>query len=69
MVDDNPGTTIIPHSSKIKFKDIVINLVDVGGLKKKKSKSHDKKQKLITKETLKSLKHSDIVLFLNRSKF
>ena len=63
MVDDNPGTTVLPHSTKIKFKDIVINLVDVGGLKKK-SKSHDKKQKLITKETLKSLKHSDIVLFL-----
>ena len=66
MVDDNPGTTVLPHSSKIKFKDIVINLVDVGGLKKK-SKSHDKKQKLITKETLKSLKHSDIVLFLTEA--
>ena len=65
MVDDNPGTTVLPHSSKIKFKDIVINLVDVGGLKK--SKSHDKKQKLITKETLKSLKHSDIVLFLTEA--
>ena len=63
MVDDNPGTTVLPHTTKIKFKDIVINLVDVGGLKKK-SKSHDKKQKLITKETLKNLKHSDIVLFL-----
>ena len=68
MVDDNPGTTVLPNSSKIKFKDIVINLVDVGGLKKK-SKSHDKKQKLITKETLKNLKHSDIVLFFNRGKF
>ena len=55
MVDDNPGTTVLPHSSKLNLK-IVINLVDVGGLKK--SKSHDKKQKLITKETLKSLKHS-----------
>ena len=65
-VDDNPGTTVLPYSSKIKFKDIVINLVDVGGLKKK-SKSHDKKQKLITKETLKSLKHSDIVLFLTEA--
>ena len=66
MVDDNPGTTVLPHSSKIKFKDIVINLVDAGGLKKK-SKSHDKKQKLITKETLKILKHSDIVLFLTEA--
>ena len=66
MVDDNPGTTVLPHTTKIKFKDIVINLVDVGGLKKK-SKSHDKKQKLITKETLKNLKHSDIVLFLTEA--
>ena len=63
MVDDNPGTTVLPHATKIKFKDIIINLVDAGGLKKK-SKSHDKKQKLITKETLKILKHSDTVLFL-----
>ena len=66
IVDDTPGTTVLPHCSKIKFKDIVINLVDVGGLKKK-SKSHDKKQKLITKETLKNLKHSDIVLFLTEA--
>ena len=66
MVDDNPGTTVLPHATKIKFKDIIINLVDAGGLKKK-SKSHDKKQKLITKETLKSLKHSDIVLFLTEA--
>ena len=66
LVDDNPGTTIIPHLTEITFKDIIINLIDAGGLKK--SKSHDKKQKLITKETLKILKHSDIVLF-NRSKF
>ena len=66
MVDDNPGTTVLPHTTKIKYKDIVINLVDVGGLKKK-SKSHDKKQKLITKETLKNLKHSNIVLFLTEA--
>lgn len=66
LVDDNPGTTVLPHTTKIKFKDIIINLVDAGGLKKK-SKSHDKKQKLITKETLKILKHSDIVLFLTEA--
>ena len=34
MVDDNPGTTIIPHLTEITFKDIIINLIDVGGLKK-----------------------------------
>ncbi len=66
LVDDNPGTTVLPHATKIKFKDIIINLVDAGGLKKK-SKSHDKKQKLITKETLKILKHSDIVFFLTEA--
>ncbi len=66
LVDDNPGTTVLPHATKIKFKYIIINLVDAGGLKKK-SKSHDKKQKLITKETLKILKHSDIVFFLTEA--
>ena len=28
-VDNNPGTTIIPH-----LTDIIINLIDAGGLKK-----------------------------------
>jgi GTP-binding protein len=38
-------------------------LIDLGGLKKK-SKSHEKKQKLITSETLKKLNMSDVVLFI-----
>ena len=65
-VDNNPGTTIIPHLTEITFKDIIINLIDAGGLKKK-SKSHNQKQQLITKETLKMLKQSDIVLFLTEA--
>ena len=62
-VSEVSGTTIFPIELSEKFKDLKINLIDLGGLKKK-SKSHEKTQKLITSETLKKLKLSDVVLFI-----
>lgn len=62
-VNEVSGTTIYPIELSKKFKDLKINLIDLGGLKKK-SKSHGKTQKLITSETLKKLKISDVVLFI-----
>ena len=62
-VSEISGTTIYPIELSEKFKDLKINLIDLGGLKKK-SKSHEKTQKLITSETLKKLKISDVVLFI-----
>ncbi len=62
-VSEISGTTIYPIELSEKFKDLKINLIDLGGLKKK-SKSHEKKQKLITSETLKKLNMSDVVLFI-----
>ena len=55
-VSEISGTTIYPIELSEKFKDLKINLIDLGGLKKK-SKSHEKKQKLITSETLKKIKN------------
>ena len=57
------GTTVYPISSLKEFKDVNINLFDLGGLKKK-SKSHHEKQKLITNYTLKQINLSDIVFFI-----
>ena len=62
-VSEVSGTTIYPIELSEKYKDLKINLIDLGGLKKK-SKSHEKTQKLITSETLKKLKLSDVVLFI-----
>lgn len=62
-VSEISGTTIYPVKSCKAFKDLNINLVDLGGLKKK-SKSHMDKQKLITNLTLKTLKISDLVFFI-----
>ena len=62
-VSEISGTTVYPIELSEKFKDLKINLIDLGGLKKK-SKSHEKKQKLITSETLKKLNMSDVVLFI-----
>jgi len=42
---------------------ININLIDLGGLKRK-SKSHNTKQKLINDETLKKLNLSDVIFFI-----
>ena len=62
-VSEVSGTTVYPIELSEKFKDLKINLIDLGGLKKK-SKSHEKKQILITSETLKKLNISDVVLFI-----
>tara|TARA_B100000963_G_scaffold161947_1_gene140829 strand:+ start:2980 stop:3789 length:810 start_codon:yes stop_codon:yes gene_type:complete len=62
-VSEISGTTVYPIELSEKFKDLKINLIDLGGLKKK-SKSREKKQKLITSETLKKLNISDVVLFI-----
>ncbi|WP_440680233.1 GTPase [Candidatus Pelagibacter sp. HIMB1517] len=57
------GTTIYPISSSKEFKNININLIDLGGLKKK-SKSYEGKQKLITSHTIKQINLSDVVFFI-----
>ncbi len=57
------GTTIYPISSIENYKDLSINLIDLGGLKKK-SKSHESKQKIITLETIKKLNFSELVFFI-----
>lgn len=62
-VSDISGTTIFPISYVKNFKDLSINLVDLGGLKRK-SKSYEKQQKVITSETIKQLKISDLVFFI-----
>ena len=61
-VSQEPGTTINAISKSIIYKNIKINLFDTGGIKK--SKSHNEKQITITKDTIKFLKKSDIVIFL-----
>jgi len=62
-VSEIAGTTIYPVKISKAYKSIKLNLIDSGGLKKK-SKSHEKKQKLITSETLKQISLSDIVFFI-----
>ncbi len=62
-VNQEPGTTINAISKSINYKNTKINLFDTGGIKKK-SKSHSEKQITITKDTIKFLKKSDIVIFL-----
>lgn len=62
-VSEISGTTVYPISSTKEYKDLNINLIDLGGLKRK-SKSHDNKQKLITNETLSQLKNTDLVFFV-----
>ena len=62
-VSEISGTTIYPVSSSKDFQDLNINLIDLGGLKKK-SKSHEKKQKLINRQTLNQLNISDVVFFV-----
>ena len=62
-VSEISGTTIYPISSSKDFQDLNINLIDLGGLKKK-SKSHEKKQKLINRQTLNQLNISDVVFFV-----
>jgi GTP-binding protein len=57
------GTTVYPVNRIFKSEKVEINFFDIGGLKKK-SKSHEEKQIVITTETLKKLKLSDIVLFI-----
>ena len=62
-VSDISGTTVYPINSSKKYNDLNINLIDLGGLKKK-SKSHSDKQRLITNETLLQLKKTDLVFFV-----
>ena len=62
-VSDISGTTVYPISSIKEFDDLNINLIDLGGLKKK-SKSHTNKQKIITSETIKQLNQSDVIFFV-----
>ena len=62
-VEDISGTTIYPIKHSKIFKDLSINLIDLGGLKKK-SKSHESTQKIITKETLKEINQSQIIFFV-----
>tara|TARA_B100001027_G_scaffold145148_1_gene101358 strand:- start:10244 stop:11059 length:816 start_codon:yes stop_codon:yes gene_type:complete len=62
-VSEKSGTTVYPILFTNKFKDLSINLIDLGGLKKK-SKSHENKQQLITSETIKQLNYSDLVFFV-----
>ena len=63
QVSEISGTTIYPISYDEKFNDININLIDLGGLKKK-SKSYENKQKIITSQTIKQLKICDVVFFV-----
>ena len=62
-VSEVSGTTVYPISSSSEYKNLNINLIDLGGLKKK-SKSHEDKQKLITSETLGQLRNTDLVFFV-----
>jgi len=62
-VSDKSGTTIYPISSVKEYGGLDINLIDLGGLKKK-SKSYIENQKIITSETLKKLEISNLVFFV-----
>jgi len=62
-VSEISGTTVHPIISPKEFNNLNINLIDLGGLKKK-SKSHDNKQKLITSYTIKQLNMSKVVFFV-----
>ena len=62
-VSEISGTTIYPISSFKDYQGLNINLIDLGGLKKK-SKSHEKKQKLINNQTINKLNISDVVFFV-----
>ena len=62
-VSEISGTTVYPVSSLEKINDININLIDLGGLKKK-SKSHENKQKIITSETINKILLSNVILFI-----
>ena len=62
-ISETSGTTVYPIELSKEFKDLRINLIDLGGLKKK-SKTFEKKQKIITSETLKKLNISDVVFFV-----
>ena len=62
-VSEISGTTVYPISFAEEFNNLNINLIDLGGLKKK-SKSHEKKQKIINDNTLNQLKISDLVFFV-----
>jgi GTP-binding protein len=62
-VSDISGTTVFPINKIFKTEKLLINFIDIGGIKKK-SKSHEAKQQIITKESLKQLVVSDIVLFI-----
>ncbi|MCI5054209.1 MAG: GTP-binding protein [Pelagibacteraceae bacterium] len=57
------GTTVYPIISTQDYKNFNLNLIDLGGLKKK-NKSYEKIQKLITAETLNQLKYANIILFI-----
>jgi GTP-binding protein len=62
-VSEISGTTVYPINKIYNVGKNEINFIDIGGLKKK-SKSHEKKQQIITRETLKKLMLSDIALFI-----
>ena len=62
-VSSESGTTVFAITSRKEYKDLQLNLIDLGGLKRK-SKSHSKNQKIITLETLNNLKLSDLVFFV-----
>ena len=62
-VSEISGTTVYPINKIYNVGENEINFIDIGGLKKK-SKSHEKKQQIITRETLKKLMLSDIALFI-----
>lgn len=57
------GTTVYPISFSEKYNGLNLNLIDLGGLKKK-AKSHESKQQTITSETLKQLKIANLILFI-----
>ncbi len=63
FVSDISGTTVYPISYLSEYNNLNINLIDLGGVKKK-SKSHSSKQKLITSHTLERLKKTDLVFFV-----
>ena len=62
-VSEISGTTVYPIKFTKEFNNININLIDLGGLKKK-AKSYENKQKLITNHTIEQLNLSDIVFFI-----
>jgi len=62
-VSDLSGTTVYPVLSTKNFNNFKVNLVDLGGLKKK-SKSYEAKQKLINRHTIKQLNIANIIFFV-----